>query len=63
MNAPRLLFGPVGTSADTGADTSPRRTRLTSRGEFVAAAAIFVALFLALWGASALGYAYTGVPG
>ena len=37
--------------------------RLTRRGEHAAALGVLVALFLALWAASAIAYALTGVAG
>ena len=38
-------------------------TRLTRRGELVAAGAVLVVMFLAQWGAAALGYWLTGGEG
>lgn len=63
MNAPAPFLGPGGTNAVTDADTSPRRSHLTSRGEYVVAAAVTAALFLLLWAASALAYLVCGVAG
>lgn len=56
-----LSFGPVRTSAHTDADTSPRRTYLTRRGEYAVATAVVVGIFLLLWAAEALAYLVTGV--